>query len=135
MVVDIRQHTVQQFATEPRTQLKKQNGGVITNLKYVFGGYVAMTDEKLARLREQRKAIDARIRHLQNKEREKARKEDTRRKILAGAWLLDETEKRPDFKEFVYKKLDSFLSKPDDRALFGLPPRTGTEQAEEKPAE
>ena len=81
-----------------------------------------MADEKLKKLLEQRKVLDARIRQEQNKEAAAQRKIDTRRKILAGAWLLDEIEQRDDFKQFVYKKLNSFLTKPDDRALFNLPP-------------
>jgi len=86
-----------------------------------------MADDKLAKLLEQKKVIEARIRQIQNKENEKQRKADTRRKILAGAWVLDEVDQRPDFKEFVYGKLSSFLTKPDDRALFGLAPLPGNE--------
>jgi large subunit ribosomal protein L7/L12 len=81
-----------------------------------------MADEKLKKLLEQRKVLDARIRQAQSKETAEKRKIETRRKILAGAWVLDEMEQRDDFKQFVYKKLNSFLTKPDDRALFGLSP-------------
>ena len=80
-----------------------------------------MPDDKLKTLLEQRKVINSRIRQEQSRQNKKARNEDTRRKILAGAWLLDEMESRKDFKEFVYKKLDSFLTRPNDRALFDLP--------------
>jgi len=69
-------------------------------------------------------------------ERKKARKRkaDTRRKILAGAWVLDEAEQRKDFGEFVLKQLDSFLTRPNDRALFDLPPRNeGLKETPGKP--
>lgn len=80
-----------------------------------------MKNTRIEKLREQRKTIDARIRQEQNKENAATRKTDTRRKILAGAWLLNEIELGQEFKDFVYKKLDGFLTKPDDRALFDLP--------------
>lgn len=80
-----------------------------------------MESERVKKLKEQKKMIEQRLRKQQNSDRKKERKDDTRRKILAGAWLLDEMNQREDFKEFVYKKLDSFLTRPADRALFGLP--------------
>lgn len=82
-----------------------------------------MADDKIEKLKAQKKSIEVRIRQEQNRDRARERKADTRRKILAGAWALDEAASRADFKEFLYKKLDSFLSKPDDRALFGLAPQ------------
>ena len=83
-----------------------------------------MPDDKLEKLHAQRKVINSRIRQEQSRRNKRTRKEDTRRKILAGAWLLDEIEQREDFRKFVYKKLDSFLTRPNDRALFNLPPRS-----------
>lgn len=88
-----------------------------------------MADGKIEKLKAQKKIIEARIKQEQNRDRTRVRKADTRRKILAGAWVLDEAASRPDFKEFLYRKLDSFLAKPEDRALFGLPPQ------KEKPVE
>ena len=80
-----------------------------------------MESEQVKKLKEQKKVLEQRLRKAQTRDRKKERKDDTRRKILAGAWLLDEMNQRPDFKEFVYKKLDSFLTRPADRALFELP--------------
>ncbi|SRR5579875_1005229 len=82
-----------------------------------------MDNDKLEKLIERRKQLDARIRREQNRQSAKQRKLDTRRKILAGAWVLDEAEKRPDFKKFVYQRLDSFLTRKTDREVFGLPIR------------
>ena len=49
----------------------------------------------------------------QGRERQKERKADTRRKILAGAAVLNEAEQRPD-KAALLKLLDRFLTRPDD---------------------
>lgn len=89
-----------------------------------------MQHEKLEKLMAKRKALDARIRKEQNRENARERKRETRRKILAGAWVLDEAEKRPDFKKFVYQQLDRFLIRNTDREVFGLPPK-GESQAQE----
>jgi hypothetical protein len=81
-----------------------------------------MTSDKLAKLIEQRKAIDAQIKLEQNRENEKKKKDDTRRKILTGAAVLDEAAKHPKFKADIDKLLGRFLKRNDERALFGLPP-------------
>ncbi len=79
-------------------------------------------NEKLAKLIEQRKALDAQIKLEQNRENEKKKKDDTRRKILAGAAVLDEAAKHPKFKAELESLLGRFLKRTDERALFGLPP-------------
>ncbi len=81
-----------------------------------------MSNPRIEKLLAKKKAIEAQIRREQNRDRARDRKADTRRKILAGAWVLAETEKRPDFKEFVLQQLDRFLRRADERALFDLPP-------------
>lgn len=60
---------------------------------------------------------------MQARENKKKRKEDTRRKILAGAAVLDEAETNIAYKNALYELLERFLTRPDDRALFGLPPQ------------
>jgi hypothetical protein len=87
-----------------------------------------MANEKIEKLKAQKKNLEARIRQEQNRERVNERKADTRRKILAGAWVMDEIAKRSEFKEFVYKHLETFLTRPDDRALFGLAPLPETKK-------
>lgn len=81
-----------------------------------------MDSERVKKLKEQKKVIEQRLRKEQTRDKRKERKDETRRKILAGAWVLDEAKQRADFKEFVYGKLDSFLTRPADRVLFDLPP-------------
>jgi hypothetical protein len=79
-----------------------------------------MANEKLQKLQAQKKALEARIRQEENRENVRKRKIDTRRKILAGAAVLEEAEKMPDFKNSLYGLLNKFLIRPDDRALFEL---------------
>ena len=81
-----------------------------------------MDNDKLKKLLEQRKALDARIQQEQNRDNEKKRKETTRRKILVGAAVLDEIGKNEKLKADIDKLLASFLSRDADRSLFGLPP-------------
>lgn len=49
-----------------------------------------------------------------------ARRQDTRRKVLAGAFLLELMAKDTEFQKQMLGKLSTFLVRPDDRALFGL---------------
>lgn len=80
-----------------------------------------MQNDKLEKLKEQRKVLDARIRKEQNRESTRQRKRDTRRKILAGAAVLDQAGKNPAYKANLYRLLDRFLIRKTDRELFGLP--------------
>ena len=80
------------------------------------------TNEKLAKLLEQKRVIDAQIKKERNRENDGLKKMDTRRKILAGAWVLDEAEQRPDFKKFVYVKLGSFLIRMDNQEPLSIAP-------------
>ncbi len=81
-----------------------------------------MTNDKLEKLLAQRKAIDERIKLEQNRENERKRKDDTRRKILAGAVVLDEAEHNAAYKTALYSLLERFLTREQDRALFGFKP-------------
>ena len=73
--------------------------------------------KKLAQLKAQKQKMEA----LQKaKLTGLARKQDTRRKILAGALLLELMAKDTEFQKTMLGKLSAFLTRPDDRALFGL---------------
>lgn len=78
---------------------------------------------KLSKLLEQKSQLDNKIKLLESKEVVRKKKEDTRRKILAGAYILHEMEKDNSYANFL-QQLDSFLFRPADRKLFGLKPRT-----------
>ena len=77
----------------------------------------------LEKLKAQRAKLDKQIKQVQQKERQKQRKADTRRKILAGAVVLAHAEKDAGFKTHLMRLLDEQLEKPQDRALLELPPR------------
>ncbi len=78
-------------------------------------------DERLEDLKRRRAALDAEVNRLQAKKRAEDRKADTRRKILLGAVVMQEIDAQPD-KIGVWAKslLSERLTKPRDRALFGL---------------
>jgi hypothetical protein len=73
--------------------------------------------ERLKRLQVQQSRADSRQRTM---EARKARKEDTRRKVLAGSLVLTCLEDGRLSKSDFYAWLDQALDRPEDRALFGL---------------
>ena len=74
-------------------------------------------DEKIEALRQRKRDEKARLRKAE-------RQRDTRRKILLGALVLhDYGEDLSGLPEPWRQRLDAFLSRPDDRELFGLPER------------
>jgi hypothetical protein len=76
--------------------------------------------ERLEQLKTRQARIEARKRHLAST---RARKDDTRRKILAGAILLSKVESG-DFDARTFRRwLDKALTRTDDRELFGLQSR------------
>ena len=50
----------------------------------------------------------------------KARKEDTRRKILIGAMLMGEMRNNPQVEKSIMLRLDKFLVRENDRKLFNF---------------
>lgn len=81
-----------------------------------------MARPTLEQLLEQRETMNARIRRELAKRKAQDRKDDTRRKILAGAAVLDRAAKDTAFKDAIQALLAAFLVRADDRALFGLEP-------------
>ncbi len=81
-----------------------------------------MSNFNLEELRKKQSQIAARIQTLQAKEVHQKRKDDTRRKILAGSYILDKYQKSGMAEQLV-AELDKFLFKKQDRELFGLKAR------------
>ena len=74
-------------------------------------------EKRLAQLKAQKQKMEALSRtRLQTL----ARKQDTRRKVLAGAMLLEMMERNPEVKREMLGRLSSFLTRAEDRTLFGL---------------
>ena len=83
-----------------------------------LGERIESLEAKLKTLKVRQQRIDARARALASR---RARQEDTRRKILIGAMILA----RVDIQKLDHAELeawlDTYLTRPDDRALFDLP--------------
>lgn len=79
-------------------------------------------EKRIEALQKQKAAEMARI-------RTQAKKDDTRRKILVGACILEEAESQGTMPELL-KKMDRFLTRPNDRVLFGLSEKQGPDVPE-----
>jgi large subunit ribosomal protein L7/L12 len=90
-----------------RGVFKKMGDGVIKSSK------IEEIEKKINQLRARKAAEEAKL-------KKKAKKEDTRRKILIGAYFLDKAERNGGV-EALYREIDSFLTRENDRKLFGLP--------------
>ena len=80
---------------------------------------IATLEAKLKDARAAKRRADARARTAQAK---KDRRADTRRKILAGAVIIERANADPAARERLFALLDDALTRPDDRALFDLAP-------------
>ena len=80
------------------------------------------TNARIEKLKERRAQLSNRIARLRNVERAKERKRETRRKILVGAAVIAEAKKFPKTERWLRRMLARRLTRPRDRALFGLEP-------------
>lgn len=74
--------------------------------------------EKLKQLKARKQAIEAREK---SKQKEQERKDDTRRKILLGSYLIKKMQNEAN-KEKILAELNEYLIENRDRQLFNLPP-------------
>ena len=81
-------------------------------------------EEQIAALEQKKAQILNKLSRLRSVESTKARKLDTRRKILAGACILALGERDADEAKRLRGLLDEFLQLNRDRVLFGLNPRS-----------
>jgi len=86
---------------------------------------IAGLEEKLKQLKTRQARAEARQRALLSR---RARKDDTRRKILAGAIVLTKADQGELDPKLLRSWLDQGLTRADDRALFELPIRTADAQ-------
>ncbi len=77
--------------------------------------------KKLEELLKKREQLNAQIQKERNKQSQQKRKEDTRRKILLGALMIEMMEKGELDEKKILKRLDGYLTKDIDRNLFPLP--------------
>ena len=88
---------------------------------------MARKKKSLDDLLSQRDQLDKRIEKERAVERTKQRNIDTRRKAVAGGVILKHCTFDPEFKALIYGLLDKLVERPQDRPLFDLPPKPGTE--------
>ena len=84
-----------------------------------------LVEEK--KLLEQKKkeqgALKKKLRAVKKQLREEERKLNERRAELVGGCMMQKFSPGPEVKETILQDLDGFLSKREDRELFGLPPK------------
>lgn len=90
-----------------------------------LGGYPFMAtrktpDQQLEELRDQEQKLKRRIQKKSAQVRAVQRKQDTRRKIIAGAIALEHTEHDPAFAAKFLELLKEHVTRPEDRKLFEL---------------
>jgi large subunit ribosomal protein L7/L12 len=76
-------------------------------------------NDRLKKLKKRKNQIEARIMASEARSNNQTRKDDTRRKILVGAIVL-ENAKRNGTMDDLIKKIDPYLTRKNDRKLFGL---------------
>lgn len=73
----------------------------------------------LEKLKKQRAVIEARIQKCENRNKQKERKQETRRKILIGSYYLEKAIRNNQLEE-IKNLMNSFLKRDSDRKLFDL---------------
>ena len=82
--------------------------------------YPKMSQDERAKLLERKARLDARLKQLALQESKQQRKDDTRRKVIAGALALEHAETDPEFAGKLTKLLNRYVTRPQDRALFAF---------------
>jgi len=83
----------------------------------------ANPEERLRKIEEKQARLKAEAQRLKARTRQNRRKRETRRKILAGAMVLDWVERGELAEQLFLSGIDQFLTRDHERALFDLPPR------------
>jgi hypothetical protein len=81
---------------------------------------ITKMEERLKQLKHRQVRIEARRRTLSSR---RSRRDDTRRKIIVGAVVLAKVDQALMPASTLHEWLDAALTRPDDRALFALPPQ------------
>ena len=86
--------------------------------------------DKLEKLLAKREEMNAKIRREMGRDRSLKRRQDTRKKIIAGALVLAEDD--PAIRLWLSKTINKAVKRPDERALFGLAPLPAEPAATQK---
>lgn len=79
-------------------------------------------EQQLAELEAKEAQLKARIQDVRSQVKAKERKQDTRRKIIAGALALEHADTDPEWSSKLNRLLSRYVKRAEDRALFGLDP-------------
>ncbi len=94
--------------------------------------------KRLEQLLKKGEELSAQIQKIRTREASQKRKEDTRRKILLGALVMEMIEKGELEQGKIWKRLDGFLTLEIERKLFDLPvkdeQKAGETTGKSKPA-
>ena len=77
-------------------------------------------NSKLEQLKKKQEQLRLQIQKEEQRLKTKNRKDDTRRKILVGAMVLDRMGKDDEYKQEILSILDLYLKNEKDRDLFQL---------------
>ena len=84
---------------------------------------VAEEKKLLDQQKKEQDALKQKLRAVKKQLREEQRKLNERRAELLGRCMMRKLSSDPEAKEALLQDLDGFLSKPEDRELFGLVPK------------
>lgn len=91
--------------------------------------------KKIESLKQKQAQLQAQIESLEAAEKNRERKRETRRKILIGAYYLDQARTKDQMGD-LQRAMDTYLKRNADRVLFDLPslavPETTTSAAKTK---
>ena len=75
--------------------------------------------DRIAKLKQQRAKIEARLNTLDQKAKDESRKRETRQKIIIGGAVLAEMEKDDDFATSIRVLLSRYVGRPRDKETLG----------------
>jgi len=78
---------------------------------------------KIGKLEEKKRQIEERLKTLKAQDQSRQKKQDTRRKILWGALLMEWMDQDKLIQNAAHDRLETFLVRSIDRELFELGPR------------
>ena len=76
---------------------------------------------RLDALKKKKEQLNAQIQKLENLEKSRDRKRDTRRKILIGSYFIDKANQEGALVA-LYQQMDTYIKRNADRELFQLTP-------------
>ena len=88
--------------------------------------------KKLDDLLKKREQLNAQIHQEKNQQSQQQRSEDTRRKILRGALMMELMKKGELSEQKILKRLDGFWTRDIDRKLFDFPATNQENKRREK---